>query len=405
MADHDLPLAGIRVLDVGSFIAAPAAGTILSDFGAEVIKVEVPGEGDPYRHVQRMSVMPQAELNYAWLVDNRNKKGLCLDLKHPEGREILREMVRTADVFITNFPPAVRERLNLRWADLEDLNPRLIYASMTGYGEVGDECNKPGYDATAWWARSGMMDLVRGAGSPPALSAAGMGDHPTATALYAGIMTALYRREKTGRGGMVHTSLMANGAWSNSCLLQAALVGGTFAPPIDRRTCSSPLINTYGCRDGRWFFLAMVQEDKDWPRFVAAIERPDLGQDPRFATRADRAANNVALIALLDAHFLTRDWADWRAGLDANGVTFGAIANVQDVPDDPQMAANGVSREMNDARLGRLRVVDSPVHLDGVDKVTPRRAPDLGEHTEEVLLAAGFDAARIAVWKQQGIVH
>jgi len=212
---------GLTVLDCASFIAAPAAATILADFGAEVIKIEPPA-GDPFRHLPRLPGNPKCEHNWAWMLESRNKQGLALDLSTADGQAVLCRMVPRADVFITNFPPAVRRRLGIAYRNLAPLNERLIYASFTGYGEHGQEANKPGFDSNAWWARSGMMDLVRpDSAGPPARSLPGMGDHPSALALFGAIVAALYRRERTGKGAHVGTSLMANGVWSNGLMVQA----------------------------------------------------------------------------------------------------------------------------------------------------------------------------------------
>ena len=223
--------AGLRVIDCASYVAAPAAATVLSDFGAEVVKIEPPGEGEPWHvHYQRPG-MPASEHNHPWLMDNRNKSGLALDLKSEAGRAVLERLVSQADVFITNTPLPARERLRMRYADFAEKYPRLIYASLTAYGEAGEEAGKTGFDATAYWARSGLMDEVRpDHRAIPARSVAGMGDRPTAMALYGAIVTALYRREKTGRGGEVRASLMASGMWANAYLIQAKLCGVDFPP-------------------------------------------------------------------------------------------------------------------------------------------------------------------------------
>jgi crotonobetainyl-CoA:carnitine CoA-transferase CaiB-like acyl-CoA transferase len=222
---------GLKVIDCGSFIAAPTAATVLADYGADVIKIEPPGAGDPFRQVSKLPGMPLAEQNYGWLLDNRSKRGLALDLAKPDGQAVLHRLVATADVFITNYPLAVRRKLAIDHERLDALNERLIYASFTGYGETGAEAGKPGFDATAYWARSGLMDLVRSdAGTPPARALAGMGDHPSGIALFAAIAVALYQRERTGRGTQVGSSLLANGIWSNGIMAQAALCGATFTP-------------------------------------------------------------------------------------------------------------------------------------------------------------------------------
>jgi crotonobetainyl-CoA:carnitine CoA-transferase CaiB-like acyl-CoA transferase len=224
-------LAGIRVIDCASYIAAPAAATLLSDFGAEVIKIEPP-EGDPYRRL-----VPG--LSYPWDLDARNKRSLALDLKHPNAASILSRLVKGSDVFITNLPAAVRERLRIDAGSLRALNPRLIYASMSAHGERGPEAHAPGFDTTAYWARSGLSDLVKeDEDSAPSRSVTGMGDHPSAMSLYAAIMTALYLRERTGEGTVVRSSLLANGLWANAALVQASLNGTPPAPRPARAAAS-----------------------------------------------------------------------------------------------------------------------------------------------------------------------
>jgi len=262
MPDEPL-LAGLRVIDAASFIAGPVATTILADLGAEVIKIEPP-DGDPYRHRTGGPGVAESPYNYRWIVDNRTKRGLALDLRQPAGRDVLHRLVRKADVFVTNTPLDSRQRLGVRWEDLAPLNPRLIYASLTAYGERGDEAPKTGFDATALWARTGLMDLVRPSpDAAPSRSLPGMGDHPTGVTLFAAIMTALYRRERTGKGTMVSTSLMANGLWWNAIQIQAALSGARVEPRPAREEAASALANLYRCADGRWFLLS-------------AIPRPDV---------------------------------------------------------------------------------------------------------------------------------
>src|SRR2546425_669698 len=224
--DSAMPLLdGLRVIDAASFIAGPVATTILADLGADVIKVEPP-DGDPYRHRTGGPGVPDSPYNYRWIVDNRTKRGLALDLRRAEGRAVLHRLVQRADVFVTNTPLDSRQRLGIRWEDLAPLNARLIYASITAYGERGEEAPRSGFDSTALWARTGLMDLVRPSpDSPPSRSLPGMGDHPTGVSLFAAIMSALYRREKTGTRTMVSTSLMANGLWWDAIQVPAALSG------------------------------------------------------------------------------------------------------------------------------------------------------------------------------------
>src|SRR6266850_8125449 len=213
MAEENI-FSGLKVVDLASFIAGPGAATILSDFGADVIKVEAPGSGDPHRHTYKIPPLPRSDDNYAWHLANRNKRGLAVDLKSPQSREVLERLVKWADVLIVNFPHPVRKRLKLTYEDIADWNPRLIYADITGYGEKGPDADLPGFDITAYWARSGLLSLTRDAGAPPTLPVAGSGDHATAVGIYSAIVTALYRRERTGKGSYVTTSLLAEGVWA-----------------------------------------------------------------------------------------------------------------------------------------------------------------------------------------------
>src|SRR6202046_2693680 len=301
---------GLKVIDCASWIAGPAAATIMSDFGADVIKIEPPGAGDPWR---ASTPIPGKQVDYYWQLTSRNKRSLALDLKQPDGQAVLHRLVASADGFITNFPLPVRDRLRMAPADLLPLNPRLIYASFTAYGEAGEEAAKTAFDSTAYWARTGLMDAVRAeVDTPPARSAPGMGDHPSATGLYAAIVTALYRREKTGRGGLVSSSLLANGLWANGCFVQTRLFGESVPHRPPREQAPNALANHYRCRDGRWFIMALFNEERQLRPLLAAIGREELASDARFATKDARKQNAAALVVELDAVFAARDMAEWR---------------------------------------------------------------------------------------------
>ena len=334
--------AGLRVLDCASFIAGPAAATVLADFGADVVKIEPTGEGDMYRQLYKMPGQPVSDHNWGWMLTGRSKRSVALDLKSEAGRAVLYRLVEGADVFVTNYPQPVRRRLGFAPDDLAPLNDRLIYAALSAYGETGPEAEKTGFDSTAYWARSGLMDLVRAdASTPPARSVAGMGDHPSAMALYAAIATALYRREKTGRGGFVGTSLLANGLWANGCFIQSVLCGGTIPPRPPRAGMPNAVTNMYHTQDGRWFSLAVLNEERQFLPLLRAIGREDLAGDPRFATIPERRRHVAALIGILDAVFAAHPLSHWRAALDAAGITFGIVGTVDEIADDPQMHAIG----------------------------------------------------------------
>jgi formyl-CoA transferase len=391
--------AGLKVIDCASWIAGPAAATILSDFGADVIKIEPPGPGDPWRAA---SPVPGKTTDHYWQLTSRNKRSLAVDLKCADGLAVLHRLLASADVFVTNFPLPVRERLKVAAADLLPLNPRLIYASFTAYGEQGNEANRTGFDSTAYWARTGLMDMVRATpATEPARSVPGMGDHPSATALYAAIVTALYRREKTGHGGLAQSSLLQNGLWANACFVQSRLSGETVPHRPPRTEAPNPLANHYRCRDGRWFIMALFNEQRQLAGFLRAVGCEELANDPRFATHAARQQNAGELVAILDRVFAARDLAEWRTILDAAGVTFGAVSPVDECSADHQFQAIGALVPFAD---GTGLTVSSPFHLDGEAKVAPRRAPSVGQHTDEVLAQAGYPAGDIERLRAQGVL-
>lgn len=389
----------LKVIDCASWIAGPAAATILSDFGADVIKIEPPGAGDPWRH---SPPVPGKTTDYYWQLTGRNKRSLAIDLKHEAGLAVLHRLVKSADVFITNFPLPVRERLKIAASDLLELNPRLVYGSMSAYGEAGEEAGRQGFDATAYWARTGLMDMVRAtAETDPARSLPGMGDHPTATGLYAAIVTALYRREKTGRGGVAQSSLLQNGLWANGCFMQTRLFGEHVAhrPPRDR--APNALANHYRSRDGRWFLMALHNEPKQLQNLLDAIGLPRLCEDPRFAALPLRRRNSVELTAILDEVFATKDLAEWRRILEGAGVTFGAVFTVNEASEDAQSKAVGALIPFAD---GKGMTVAAPFHINGEAKVAPLRAPAVGQHNEELLTEAGYAADEIAQLKRLGVL-
>ena len=346
--------------------------------------------------------MPKSEHAYGWMLDNRGKRGLALDLSKPEGQAVMHRLAAQADVFVTNYPLAVRRKLALDHERLMALNERMIYASFTGYGETGAEMTKPGFDATAYWARSGLMALVRpDAATPPARAIAGMGDHPSGVSLFAAIAVALYQRERTGRGSLVGSSLLANGLWANGTFAQAALCGASFTPRPPREQGFSALGCYYRCRDGRWLLLSIVNEARDWPLFAACVGRADLIDDPRFARQADRYARSAELIALFDAAFATRDRDDWRQRLDEAGIIFECVAEMSDLPHDQQAKDAGVLVPFDD---GDMLTIDSPFFIGGAPKARPRKAPALGEHSDQVLRDAGYDDAAIAKLRDGKVV-
>ena len=400
MTDSDLPLAGLRVLDISSFIAAPAAAVVLGDWGADVIKVEGP-EGDPNRRIMHDSAnYPKATVNYPWEMDSRNKRSLSLDLKKPVARAALDRLIEKADVLICNFPPLVREKLRLAYDDVKALNKRLIYASLTGYGETGPDRDRPGFDVTAYFARSGLLDSQRYDGGPPGVPVPAQGDRATAMTLVSAILMALMHREKTGEGTWVGTSLLGNGLWSCGVIAQAALADAYLAPrpPIDRPR--SALGNIYRTKDDRWIQLTIVREDKLWGPLARVVGHPELVDDPRFATQADRRARSGELATYLREAFEKMDYAYWQKALADHDVTFGVISRAQDVPHDEQAIACGAV--VGTAIPAMPRTLANPVRLGFAEQRMAHPAPALGQHNEEILREAGLTVAEIAALKASG---
>ena len=395
-------LDGIRVIDAANFIAGPVSTTIMADFGADVIKVEPP-TGDVYR-VRGAGYVP-SPYNYPWIVDNRTKRSVAIDLRTPDGQALLHRLVRDVDVFVTNAPLDSRARLRVRYEDLAPLNERLIYASISAYGEAGEEASKPGFDSIALWARTGLMDLVRASPDvPPARSLPGMGDHPTGMSLFAAIMTGLYQRERTGRGTAVSTSLLANGLWMNAIPVQGILCGARTEVRPPREAAISALANLYRCRDGRWFMLTITGDERHWESFARGIGREDLVTDPRFEATEARRAHAPVLTAILDEWFETKDWAAWAPILEKTEVAFGVVATLDDVPHDAQMRASGALVPIDDPRAGASHTVSSPLHIGGQEKVPPTIAPEIGEHTVEVLRAAGVAETEVERLLRAGVI-
>jgi formyl-CoA transferase len=395
-------LDGIRVIDAANFIAGPVSTTVMADFGADVIKVEPP-TGDIYR-VRGAGYVPSPH-NYPWIVDNRTKRSVAIDLRTRDGQDLLHRLVRDVDVFVTNAPLDSRARLRVRYEDLAPLNARLIYASISAYGETGDEASKPGFDSIALWARTGLMDLVRASpDTPPARSLPGMGDHPTGMSLFGAIMAGLYHRERTGRGTAVSTSLLANGLWMNAIPIQGILCGARTEVRPPREESVSALANLYRCRDGRWFMLTITGDERHWDGFAKGIGREDLVTDPRFAETPNRRKHARALTAILDEHFGTKDWVDWYPILEKTGVAFGVVGTLDDIPHDAQMRASGALVPIDDPRAGASLTVASPLQIDGQEKVPPTLAPSIGQHTVEVLRAAGITEGEIERLLRAGVI-
>jgi len=349
---------GLKVVDLASFIAGPSAAVILGDFGADVIKVEPPS-GDLWRHGHEIPPQPQATQPYPWHLANRNKRGITLDMKSPSARPVLERLVKWADVLIVNTPHPARKRLKLEYDDVVQWNPRLIYADLTGFGEKGPDAGLPGFDITAYWARSGLLSMTRDAGAPPTWPVAGSGDNATAVGLYSGIVTALYRRERTGKGSYVTTSLLAEGVWSASVSIQAALCEAKFFGQHDRKHPANAALNVYRSADETWFVL-IVTPDK-LAAVANAIGRADLLTDPRFSQPSKLMQNMPQLAAILDEVFISQPMAHWYEVFNGVHVTFGAVLAPQEVIADPQLRMNEIIVPLEGAGGKLTSTISSPI--------------------------------------------
>src|SRR5450631_3823334 len=375
---------GLKVVDLASFIAGPSAAVILSDFGADVIKVEPPS-GELWRHAHHLPPQPVSEDPYPWHLANRNKRGMALDLKSPGAQQVLEKLVKWADVLVVNTPHPARKKLKLEYTDVVQWNPRLIYADLTGFGDKGPDADLPGFDITSYWARSGLLSMTRDAGAPPTWPVAGSGDNATAVGLYSAIVTALYLRERTGEGGYVTTSLLAEGVWSASVSIQAALCDAKFFGLHDRKNPANAAMNVWRTKDDTWFVL-IITPDK-LAAVAKAIGRPDLLTDPRFSDPAKLMANIPQLTAILDETFCAEP-----------------MAHSHEVFKDPQLQANDIIVPLNGAGGKLTSTISSPLQVHGVAKVPARRAPKIGEHNEEVLRQLGFSATEIDALHASGAV-
>jgi crotonobetainyl-CoA:carnitine CoA-transferase CaiB-like acyl-CoA transferase len=395
------PLEGIRVVEVGVWVAGPAAGAILADWGADVVKIEPP-TGDPMRGTSNAA--HRRDVNPGFDLDNRGKRSVAINLQHPDGYRAARRLIDRADVFITNLALPAVERLRIRYEDLCDANPGLVYGRVTGFGPVGPDRDRPSFDAAAYWSRSGIMATLHQPPHDPPMPRGGFGDHPTALAAVAGIVAALFARTSTGRGQVVDTSLLHVGAFVLSWDLAMQLRVGAIFPQSGRRAVTNPLVNCYRAGDDRWFYLVNMQADRYWPGFCRAIERQDLIADPRFADLAARRDHATELVDLLDGIFATRPRAHWGTAFDREGVIWASVLTIQEVIDDPQAAAAGVFADVSDRSGSTARIVGAPVHFSETPARYQGLAPELGEHTEQVLLDLGYSWPQIAALKEAGAI-
>jgi len=400
----DYLFSGLKVIDCATVIAAPAAAMMLADYGADVIKIEQPGEGDMLRMLGDIPTTPYADSDWFWQLDGRNKRGVALDLKQPAGMEILRKLVAGCDVFITNQPYSVRESLGITYEDLKPLNPGMIYASLTAYGEKGPERQRKGFDQLAYWARSGLMELMREPGTMPTQGLPGMGDHPTGVALYAGIVTALLNRERSGEGSMVETSLLANGLWSAAGIVQGVMADGDM--PLYRSLNESPpaMMRPYETLDGRWLQFNMIRNEDLQSLLFVALDAPELLADPRFSSQELMFENRELLGRELQKIIEQNAAKHWLKIFDSYELPVNLVALVEESKNDPQVLQNQMVVAPEDDRIRTPLIVEHPIQISNVPKVGPTCAPALGEHTGEVLADLGYTVEEVTRLRESGII-
>jgi len=381
-------LKGLKVVDFSAYIAGPGAAGILCDWGAEVIKVERPG-GDNMRHVFQ-DLANDLGSNPTFDLDNRGKRGVVLDITKPEGRDALAKLAASADVFLTNVRPVSLRRYGLDDKTLRAANPRLVYAVITGYGLEGPDAHLPGFDVTAFWARSGIGYMTAPKGAEPFMRTSGMGDHTTSLATVSAILAALYERERTGEGRLVQTSLLASGVYLMGSDMAVQLRMGRLASVRARDNPINAIANYYKSSDGRWFVHNPRGGSGGWEAFLKAAGRPDLIDDVRFAAGKARRQNARELCAELDAAFAALPFDEIARRLDAADLVWAPLQTPADVAADPQVAAAGAFVDVEDGQGGTYRSPAAPARFPGADAERHRAAPKLGEHTREVLAELGY---------------
>ena len=395
-------LEGLKVIEMGNNIAIPAAGAILGDWGADVIKVE-PLAGEMMRGMGSVQGVKVIGVNMQFELLNRDKRALAVDLKTDKGKAILHKMVETSDVFIANYEVNALKKLELDFATLSSINPRIIYAVVTGYGSRGPDKDERGFDFTAGWARSGTQHLMAEQGGTPPSQRAGMYDRTTGMHAVAGICAALFNREKTGKGQEIELSLYHVGVYTIATDIQNAL-NGLPSLPNDRTKATSPLWNSYRAGDDRWFQFAMLQSDVHWPGLCRAMEHPDLEKDPRFETMYKRADNCVELIKIMDDVFSTRPRNEWEKRFRDNQLIYGRIETPEEVVNDPQAYANDFFTEIAHPKTGRMKYVTMPVDFRQNPASVKTPSPEIGQHNEEILLELGYSWDDISSLKEQKVI-
>jgi len=398
------PLEGVKVVELGTWVAVPGAVAILGDWGANVIKVENTKGGDPFRGLRRIRDIDFTDINTYYVMVNRNKRGIAIDLKKSKGKEVLYRLIESADVFLTNIPQKSLKKLRLGYQYLTKINRRLIYLHFSGFGELGPDKDKPGFDMTAFWTRGGFMHKLGEPGNPPPIQPSTLGDLTSAMMIAGTVSTALFSRERTGKGQKLEMSLYHNAAWCLSGEIQAVFTAAKEFGRFYQDKAVNPLWNVYQTKDERWIHLACVQPDPHWYPFCEAIEREDLKEDPRFNSMEKRQQNSKDLISLLNGIFCQKSAVEWTEILTKHNIIFERVLTITEVAKDPQAEENDFFGEIKHQSGRNIRVVNSPVKFSETPSSIRCSSPEFSQHTEEVLLELGYTWEDIVNFKGQGVI-
>lgn len=398
---------GVRIVELAQFVFVPAAGALLADHGAEVIHVELVGTGDPYRSLKIGDGRETKSANLSMEQNNRGKKSVAIDLKSEAGREVMLRLIESADVFLTSLRPKAIAKLGLGVEELRARNPRLIYVRGNGVGFKGKEIDKAGYDASAFWARGGFAHALRPAGhDEPLKPRPALGDHSSSVAVAYGIAAALFRRANKGEPSVVDISLLGSAIWTLSA---DVVVSQTRTPEqmvVTADPVRFPLKSAYRTSDGRYIQLMFLDPDRYWEPLCEKIGRAELVTDPRFATPQGRRENGAVLTSEIQATIGARDWAAWKPVFDAWDCPWELVQTIHELAQDPQAAANGYLFDVEVSDGTSVRLASGPVGFDGqVAPAHPRRAPLLGEHSEEILSNIGMTAEEIGKLKAAAVIQ
>lgn len=398
-----LALEGIKVVELAIWALGPAAAAALGDWGADVIKIEDPAGGDPARSLETLVGAPAPTKYSVYDVDNRNKRSIVIDLKQEPGRKVAYKLIEEADVFVTNYRAAALQRLGMDYETLTKINPKLIYAYCSGYGEKGPEKDKAGYDIGAYWARGGFMVQLGSEGTPPVAQYAGLGDQPGGFQAAGGIALALFVRERTGIGQKVSLSLLRSAVWTVSLNAASTMEYGGL-PRISRKAVANPLVNHYQTRDEKWIMLLMLQPDRYWSDFCRATGLEKLEHDPKFDSMLARAINREELVSILDEVFASKTRDEWADGFTGFDILWDPGNTFADLIEDPQAVATDCFVSFEHPSKGQIKLPATPIELSETPPSIRRHAPEFGEHTEEVLLEMGYTWEDITAFKEAKVI-